>query len=331
MKKFKNFNNASSNLSAMSPGTDVRTGPASERQGGARGRDMLSLSMAPIPELIAALEDEKLEQSPSLKRRTKRLGRLVMREAVRLIRVGTRAEIADAALELSEALARPSAERLREVAPRAHRLMTSASDALGAATPPSSGGGEMTLLNPRSWKGKALKAVTMVNSAPGRAVPRAELRLQLEMEDSHLSHMLAELEGAGLIVRVRSGRSVTVHLGVVGRSEHVQAILPQEERASTAKAGTRLEQADPYVKVEYREQPRLGLSPRIDRDELVQAFLLPEIDEHLYEYDNKLGMEGPVVMPGAWNNTGTAKLLDRPAEVGVGSARLLKDTTPAKV
>ncbi len=276
---------------------------------------MLSLQKARMPELVAALEEEQTLQGEerALPRRARRVARILMTEAIRLIRVGTRAEIADAALELAEALTRPSAERLKELHPAAHRLLTSASDALAAATPPSSGGSEMTLLNPRSWNGKSREAVAILSGSEGRSMPWAELRERLRISKSHLSHMLSELEAAGLVVRVRSGRNVTVHLGVVGRSEHVQKMLPRQERVPPVKAGTRMEQFPTGIGLGIAVPQYLDSPVRISGDELALAFAPLSVEEPLPSenvdgvfHNMNFGVQGPpVTLPGAWSNTET--------------------------
>lgn len=260
---------------------------------------MLGLSKARMPDLVAALEEARsLHEEPTgIPRRSKRVARLMMREAIRLIRLGTRSEITDAALELSKARKRSLSEGAEEFHSFSQRMLTSACDALTAASPPSSGGGEMTLL--RSWNGKAKQAVSIVSQAQGRAIPRADLRVQLDVDESYLSHLLAELEAAGLIVRVRSGRTVMVHLGMVGRSDHVQELLPKKERVPLGKAAS--QERGPL-------RPARGDSAfmkttetlRLDVEELVRTKQLDN-REHIYGIDQM----GEGQMTGARLNTGT--------------------------
>ncbi len=247
-------------------------------------RDMLSLSMARMPELVAALEEERTlaDQTVVIPRRSKRVARMLMTEAIRLIRLGTRAEVADAALELAQARRR-SGERLAELHPRSHRLLTSATDALAAATPPSSGGGELAVL--RSWNGKALKVVKIISKEPRRSIPRADLRVQLDVDESYLSHLLADLEAAGLVVRVKTGRTVMVHLGLVGRSDHVQKMVPPDESVSPAKAGTQREVQSPRLtSLSDLNPPRDNeMPPPTDADEIVREATLANFDMYTIE------------------------------------------------
>jgi DNA-binding transcriptional ArsR family regulator len=188
-------------------------------------RDVISLSQASIGELIDALEDEATlaDAGSPVPPLAEQIARFATEEAVRLIRLGTRRELSDASVELAQVLAGPVAQRLKDDHPEAHRLLSGASVAIGAAAAPSSSGGEMTVL--RSWNGNALRAVALINAAEDKSLPRATLRDLLQVEESYLSHLLADLEAAGLVTRIRDRRTVTVHIGPSGRSDHVQQLL----------------------------------------------------------------------------------------------------------
>jgi DNA-binding transcriptional ArsR family regulator len=183
-------------------------------------RDLLSLMSASILELLAELhasgEQESDEIVPS---RAKQIGDLVVAEAIRLIRLGTRVEVADAAVAVSRAVLGTAASQHAEV----KRLLFVASTALTTASAASSNGGELSVL--RSWNGKALEAVRLISMVPGQALARATLRAKLGVAESYLSHLLSDLEAAGLADRIHAGRSVTVHLGPTARMEHVQRLL----------------------------------------------------------------------------------------------------------
>ena len=58
-------------------------------------------------------------------------------------------------------------------------------------------------------------------------IPRALLRRQLGMSESHLSHVLRELEEADLVVRYPSGRQVMVDLAATGREVVERPVLPK--------------------------------------------------------------------------------------------------------
>ncbi|MDW5595781.1 hypothetical protein VSS74_15645 [Conexibacter stalactiti] len=187
--------------------------------------DLFTLASAPMPILIAALQRAIAagESRRDLPARVVQLAEAVLAEAIRLVRLGTRQEIADAAVATTQLMITPAAKGLRESNPQAHSILTSASRALTAAASPASKGGELTVL--RSWNGKARRVVRHVNEAEGHAVPRAELRRLLQVDESYLSHLLADLEASGLVERIREGRTVTVHLGRVALADHVQELL----------------------------------------------------------------------------------------------------------
>ncbi len=189
-------------------------------------RDLLSLATAPLTDLLEAIESAETIAEPSsgIPARATQMARLVVAEVVRLIRLGTRRQLAEAGDLLSRTLIGAQAPALAECQPQAHDLLCAAANVLDLAIAPSSSGGELTVL--RSWGGNARRAVALVDRAPGRAIARARLREALKLEDSYLSHMLAELEAAGLIVRTRLGRVVTVHLGPVAERPHVKELLP---------------------------------------------------------------------------------------------------------
>ncbi|HWM62786.1 MAG TPA: hypothetical protein VNP96_02230 [Solirubrobacterales bacterium] len=180
-------------------------------------------------ELVDALEAESTiagDESEAASQ-ADQIASLVLAEAVRLIRLGTRSETTGAGAELANALIGPRVPELEDRHADAFLSLVGASRVLRAASAPSSPGADLTVL--RSWNGKALEVVEALIEAPDEALPRAEIRALLgEVDESYLSHLLADLEAARLIVRIREGRVVTVHLGIVGRSERVRRMLPEE-------------------------------------------------------------------------------------------------------
>ena len=191
--------------------------------------DLLSLSLRPMAARVAAIEAEWAlpAKASSLPPRAVQIAGLIVAETVRLIRLGTREELAASALELAQLSLRAERSLVAKLNPEAVRLVGGASLVLGAAGAPSSSGGEEAVL--RSWNGRARQAVEILSHASGQALPRAELRARLgNLGESYLSHLLADLEASGLAVRIKEGRTVTVHLGPTGREEHVQErVAPQ--------------------------------------------------------------------------------------------------------
>ena len=187
--------------------------------------DVLSLVSAPMTDLVAALvaEETIAHRSGAVPARALQIANLVAAEATRLIRLGTRSELTEAGVALAKLLAGPGGERLKREQPAAHRVVSGISVALKAASAPSSSGGELTVL--RSWSGNASAAVAELRRASEHKMMRADLRRALDVDESYLSHLLSDLEAASLVVRIREGREVAVHLGPAGRSEHVGRYL----------------------------------------------------------------------------------------------------------
>jgi hypothetical protein len=185
--------------------------------------DLFALTQASIRELIEDLKREATlaDDGGPVPPRAEQVAGLALAESIRLIRMGTRAEIARASDELSQLLIASAGERLAAEQQEAHRLLSGASVALGAATPASSKGGAATVM--RSWKGKAGEVVKLVLDATGEQAPRSYLREKVGIVDeSHFSHLLSDLEAARLIVRVRTGKEILVRLGPTGRTEEVR-------------------------------------------------------------------------------------------------------------
>ncbi|HEX4116434.1 MAG TPA: hypothetical protein VHY18_11240 [Solirubrobacteraceae bacterium] len=204
------------------------------RQQASQPRDLLSLMSAPVSELLEELAAaaDGAHDEPGVPARALQLADMLMAEVVRLIRLGTRAQLSRAAEDLAQAIVDPGAEQLEQSAPEAHELLMSSASALAAAVAPSSSGGEIAVL--RSWRGKAREALALIARAPEQGLARADLQAALgDMEGSHLSHVLADLDSAGLIERIKAGREVIIHLGPTAYTEHVKQIIDQSGESPT--------------------------------------------------------------------------------------------------
>src|SRR4051794_8239801 len=120
--------------------------------------DLFSLALAPMSARVSTLEQAwTVPEDPGpLPSHTVQIAGLIVAETVRLIRLGSRSELADGALELTQLVARAEADTVASAYPESYRLASGAAVVLGAASAPSSGGGEMAVL--RSWNGKAREA-----------------------------------------------------------------------------------------------------------------------------------------------------------------------------
>lgn len=188
--------------------------------------DLLTLAREPdLPSLLSALfEPGTLAEEPGpLPSRANQIARMIVAEAIRLVRLGTQTELAEAGVELVRAVTGSEAKDLATDFPEAHRLLNGATVAVRGATSPDSSGGELTVL--RGWNGKALRALEMLERAQGSEISRSELRERLGVDESYLSHLLGAMEAAGLVVRIREGRTIAVHLGPAARSPEVRSFV----------------------------------------------------------------------------------------------------------
>lgn len=212
-------------------------------------RDLLALASAPIRELtdaVAASVRRETGDEPDAAARPRRslqIAELILAEAVRLIRLGAIADLADQAAHLARATSGSRGRRLREAAPSVHRRLYAAALVLDAAASPASRGGEIAVL--RSWSGNAREVVRAVAASPGHSITRAELRDRFEMSESHMSHLLADLEAAALVVRIRHGRNVMVHLGPRSAAPHVVELLEGVDAARADRRDRGPAQAEP--------------------------------------------------------------------------------------
>lgn len=157
--------------------------------------DLIALRTATIEELVEAVrrEGERLDAAAASV-----VAGLLVDETVRLTRSGSREEITHAGATLARLLGAPPGRWLKEIAPSAHRTATGLVPVLAAAASPASkdGGGMVR----RSWNGLADRAVQLVAAAPDRRIRRSDLRRELgDISESHLSHLLSDLEAASLV------------------------------------------------------------------------------------------------------------------------------------
>lgn len=177
-------------------------------------KDLLSLASAEtsieefIEQIKQCVEDPTIQGPPNIPRRSVQLARLLLGEAVRLIRLGTRGEVADASVALVRFLSSPDGGKLSSMDPEAYRLISAASVALGAATPAASLGGDEMVL--RSWDGEALRILRLLASAEDGSMTVDELLAAADLEWRDAAGPIVDLESSGLVVRYRDVMGVVV-------------------------------------------------------------------------------------------------------------------------
>jgi DNA-binding transcriptional ArsR family regulator len=172
---------------------------------------------------MVRVHDAARTDAPRERGRFAQLGRLIVAEAVRLIRLGGTSEIAEQAALLTREATGNRGQRLRSAGAPAFDSVNAAALVLTAAALPSGRGGELAVF--RGWNGKARAVAARVASSTQGYVARSDLRDSLGLSESHLSHILSDLEEAGLVLRIRHGREVRVHAGAKASLPHVKELL----------------------------------------------------------------------------------------------------------
>jgi len=178
-------------------------------------RDAPPATVAPLVERVAHEPEEKALGA---------LTALLMNRLVRLVRQGSRQEILDESLMLNRVLAMDAGAHLRQSRPEAFggwsalgELLSGAAQSTGRAAVPS------------ILSGTRGREILELLAGEGQPVARSEIKRRLELiSESHLSHLLRDLDEADLIVRYKSprGKEVLVELGPVGRQVVDQSLIP---------------------------------------------------------------------------------------------------------
>lgn len=147
---------------------------------------------------------------------------LLVDAVVRALRERPRRELLDAALALGEFLATPGARHYEDTFVGTWQGVLELLGRASAAT-------DVTAIDSilRSHNGKAGKVLEVLAERNGSA-PRAELKRQIAgISESHLSHVLRDLEEARLVVRERAhGRETVVSLTPRGGEAVARTVLP---------------------------------------------------------------------------------------------------------
>lgn len=198
--------------------------------------DLSGLTDSAFEKVLPLLETLAVDPSP---KPAQRVRGLLLSRAVRLLRGGSRREIHAEAREISRFLASAEGENLRQRGPEVFGGLSAIGRLLSGAArqmlPPAV---DAVLLNYKEGRGRQLLELL---ARRGQAVPRSELRKELGLSESHLSHLLRELEEDVLILRYPAGkRKVLVDLTPTGRSVLGGLGLPD-----LASSGSRRPAADP--------------------------------------------------------------------------------------
>jgi len=188
--------------------------------------DLPDLDDAPFREVesvLAALTETPRPEKPEFRRSAREVRGLLLDRALNLLRTGSRTEIGEEAYGLHRYLDSPPGESLQEKAPEVHGGFRAIADLLSGAADRADAAAVDSIL--RSHKGRG-KEILEFLAQQGEPVKRSRIRSQLGVSQSHLSHILREMEGADLLVRWNQGKEVLVELAPNGREYVERSILP---------------------------------------------------------------------------------------------------------
>ena len=182
--------------------------------------DLTGLQRVPFSEIAEDLN--ALARDPD-SRRIDALDGLLLGRTLRLIKEGTRAELLDEALNLARFQESEAGRLLQEKDPTTYGGWIGYCELLGEAARRSDPVFTDTLLRSTSGHGERLLSRLAATDGP---VPRAELREELGISESNLSHLLRKMEAGELVFRRRKGNSIEVELGRTGRRIVEQRLRP---------------------------------------------------------------------------------------------------------
>ena len=180
--------------------------------------DLSELDEEPAQEL-GALFERALAEGDDRVRRT--LRGLLIDRALRALRQGTRDDLQEESLLVSQTVSEETGEQLRERDPETFGAFSYLHSLLSEAGRRSDRAAVTGIL--RGTRGPAILELV---ASEGRPVRRSEILRRLGLDEAQLSHLLRDLEEAELIRRYRQGQNIWVELGPVGREVVETEILP---------------------------------------------------------------------------------------------------------
>lgn len=153
-----------------------------------------------------------------------RRGALFLDRALWLLRQGSRTQIVDECVDLDGFLASKAGKWVQATYPELFGAWAALSDLLGEAARRSDRASVDSILASLKGYGRTILEMLAERGAP---VPRSEILKRLDVSESHLSHILRDMDEADLIIRHRDqGKQIVVDLGAVGREVVERSVLP---------------------------------------------------------------------------------------------------------
>jgi DNA-binding MarR family transcriptional regulator len=191
--------------------------------------ELPDLDDAPFEEIepvLSVLAGDLSPEDPGFLNLAREVRGLLLDRALNLLRTGSRTEINAEAYAFHRFLESAAGKGLLDKAPGVHGGFLAIADLLSGAGDRADFAAVDSIL--RSHKGRG-QAILELLAQRGEAVKRSIIRGQLAVSESHLSHILREMEEADLLVRYRrtQGREVLVELAPTGREYVERSVLPE--------------------------------------------------------------------------------------------------------
>jgi DNA-binding MarR family transcriptional regulator len=198
------------------------------------------------------------------------VGGLILHRTLKLLRDSSRDDILTEGIALDGFLTSPAGDQFRTTHPDLYFAWQGVSALLGEAARRSDRAAIESILRSHDGHGRAVLELLAERAEPVR---RADVRERLQLSESHMSHVLRDLEEADLIERRPSGREVALALGPVGREVVARHVLPEWVRHLVdVLQRARHAQADlPQAEALADELSRKGAPSRLVSRQLAEA------------------------------------------------------------
>jgi DNA-binding MarR family transcriptional regulator len=184
--------------------------------------DLTGFVNSPMADLVPVVEEAAKHQAAL--QELDRRGALFFDRTLWLLRQGSRTQILDECVDLDRFLTSKAGKWVQATYPELFGTWAALSDLLGEAARRSDRAAVDSILASLKGYGRTILEMLAERGAP---VPRNEILKRLDVSESHLSHILRDMDEADLIIRYRDqGKQIVVDLGSVGREIVERSVLP---------------------------------------------------------------------------------------------------------
>jgi DNA-binding transcriptional ArsR family regulator len=222
---------------------------------------------------------------------------LAVDRVIHLLRRGATNELLDEALAIHQHLEFDPGAILLASDPHLHGRWTALGELLSEAARKTDAGAVDALL--RAHRGKARETLDLLAQHDGR-MARSSLRRELDLSESHLSHLLRDLEESELIVRHRpeGSKEVVVELDWVGHNIVNSQLAPAwaafvAERCASLHRGDATARTREQLEGELRER---GVPSTAIGTSLAESLATDEDERLAIAFNEKVERESPTAL-----------------------------------